>query len=348
MKQLPDRLRLAHVPTPIQRLARLSKEIGKNVWVWRDDLTGFADSGNKLRKLEFLAYAAEREGATRLITCGGPQSNHARATAFVARRLGLDVTLIVREPKAGMGDAGAATGNRLLNRILGADLVHVPFAEYQKLGATYDPFLEAARQRSLAKGETPYVVPEGGSCPLGCFGYVNAVDEMLATWEAQGPGTPAPDSLFLALGSGGTHAGLHLGFERRGLPTESLYAVNVCDSEAYFQRRVGKLLEDTAEAFGVALQSKTLQIFDGHFGEGYAVASDADLRFYADLAAKEGVLLDPVYTGKAFQGMLREIKKDPRRFGENVLFLHSGGVFATFAFAGQYHEALGHGAGGPA
>ncbi len=347
MKQLPERLRLAHVPTPIQPLPRLSKEIGKNLWIWRDDLTGFADSGNKLRKLEFLAAAAERAGATRLITCGGPQSNHARATAFVARRLGLDVTLIVREPKTGLDQHGAATGNRLLNRILGADLVHVPFAEYAKLGSTYEPFLEAARQRSLSKGETPFVVPEGGSCPLGSFGYVNAVDEMLATWETQGPGTPAPDSLFLALGSGGTHAGLHLGFERRGLPTETLYAVNVCDSEAYFKKRVGQLLENTCEEFALPLKSTELQIFDGHFGDGYAVASDSDLRFYADLAAKEGVLLDPVYTGKAFQGMLREIKKDPRRFGEHVLFLHSGGVFATFAFAGQYHEALGHGTGAP-
>lgn len=345
MKQLPERLRLAHLPTPIQRLGRLSQAVRKNLWIWRDDLTGFADSGNKLRKLEFLAAAAEKAAATRLISCGGPQSNHARATAFVARRLGMDVTLIVREPKSGFATEATPTGNRLLNEILGADLVQLPYAGYVGRGSTYDYFLERARQESLARGETPYVVPEGGSCPLGTLGYVAAVDEMLASWEQMGPGTPAPDSLFLALGSGGTHAGLHLGFERRGLPTEQLFAVNVCDSAEYFQRRVGKLLEDTAGAYDLPLQSTKLQIFDGHVGEGYALASDADLRFYARLAAEEGVLLDPVYTGKAFQGMLREIRKDPGRFGENVLFLHSGGVFATFAFAADYHRALAKGEG---
>lgn len=342
--KLPQRLKLAQMPTPIQPLTRLSKEIGKNIWVWRDDLTGFVDSGNKLRKLEFLAAAAVQAGATRLITCGGPQSNHARATAVVARRLGMDVTLIVREPKSGFDQSAAANGNRLLNQILGADLQHVSFVDYQEQGSTYDFFLERARQAALACGESPYVVPEGGSCPLGCFGYLQAVDEMLATWEAMGPGTAAPDSLFLALGSGGTHAGLHLGYERRGLPTASLFAVNVCDSAAYFQKRVGKLLEDTAAAYALPLKQPELQIFDGHFGEGYGLASPADLRFYAELAAQEGLLLDPVYTGKAFQGMLRELRQDPERFGRDVLFLHSGGVFATFAFADQYHAALGPGA----
>src|SRR5690606_1841727 len=129
-------------------------------------------------------------------------------------------------------------------------------------GSTYDSFLADAQAESLARGEKPYVIPEGGSCPLGTLGYLHATTEMLATWEQQGPGTPAPDSLFLALGSGGTHAGLHLGFARHELPLTSLFAVNVCDSEAYFKKRVGKLLEDTANAYDLKLAPPELQICD--------------------------------------------------------------------------------------
>ena len=339
MYDLPNRLALAHLPTPITPLPRLSQELGVRLWLWRDDQTGFLASGNKLRKLEFLAAEAMAKGATRLITCGGPQSNHARATAAVARRLGLAVTLVVREPKTGFDPSPVATGNLLLDQLLGAEIRTVAFASYQAAGATYEPFLAEAREASLVRGERPYVIGEGGSTPLGCFGYVRAVEEMLATWERCGPGTRAPDHLVLACGSGGTLAGAHLGFERMGLSTSRLSAVNICDSAEYFQRRVGALLEETAAAYHLPLQSTTLNLLDGHVGGGYAVASDDDLRFYAALAQKEGVLLDPVYTGKAFRGFLAELAKDPRRFGKDVLFLHSGGLFATFAYAAQYTRA---------
>lgn len=339
--RFPERLRLAHLPTPIHRLERLSAEVGVGIWLWRDDSTGFVDSGNKIRKLEFLVSAAVAAKATRLITCGGPQSNHARATVYAARRLGLDVTVVVREPRTGLDRTATPSGNLLLDHVAGADIRVVPFTDYVARGSTYDAFLEEERQRSLGRGERPYVVPEGGSCKEGSFGYIAGVEEMLATWASVGPGTKAPDSFFLALGSGGTHAGVHLGYERQGLPSETVYAVNVCDDEAYFQKRVGRLIDETISAYDLPCKSRQLTIFDGHQGAGYAIASDDDLRFYAKLARQEGVLLDPVYTGKAFQGMLRELRKAPRRFGRDVLFLHSGGAFATFAFAAQYRAALG-------
>jgi D-cysteine desulfhydrase len=346
---LPERLPLARLPTPIMPLTRASKELGVNLWIWRDDMTGFIDSGNKLRKLEFLAADAVAAGATRLITAGGPQSNHARATVYVARRLGLDVSVVVREPKKmpdcpkdlGMTAAMMAlNGNLLLTRIAGADITFVPYETYVQAGATYEPFLAAAAAAAKERGERPYVIGEGGSVPVGTMGYVHAVDEMLATWRASGPGTKAPDSLFLAVGSGGTLAGLALGYERHGLPADAVHAVNVCDDAAYFQRRCGALMAATADKFGLAHRPAQLSIHDGFVGRGYGLCELSDLRTYAALARQEGVLLDPVYTGKAWRGMVAALKRDPGAFGQHVLFLHSGGGFGTFAYAIAYQEAL--------
>jgi len=337
--QYPPRLTLANLPTPIHLLPRVSAETGKEIYVWRDDMTGSVESGNKVRKLEFLLADAVAKGATRIITAGGYQSNHTRAAAYCARRLGMEVSIIVREPKNGLNHGEAPTGNLLLNRLCGADLQYVSYADYQAKGATYGVFLQAAAEASRARGERPYIIFEGGSQPLGCFGYIFAVEQMLSIWP-QVAGTKHPDALFCADGSGGTHAGLHLGYELNGLPVNALWAVNVCDSAEYFQKRVGNLVEETAKQFGLQSTERSLQILDGHFGAGYSMATDDDLRFYAELAAKEGILLDPTYTGKAFRGMLAEIKKAPDRFGSKILFLHSGGVFGTFAYAEQYIGAL--------
>ena len=326
----PKRVSLAHLPTPIHKLPRLSARVGKEIYVWRDDMTGFAESGNKVRKLEFLLADALQQGATRIITAGGYQSNHTRAAAFCARRLGLEISIVVREPKTGRDPKELPTANLLLNQIADADLHFVSYAEYQAAGSTYGAFLDKVAAQSKAKGEKPYIIYEGGSQPIGCFGYIYGVEQMLPTWRAAA-GTDFPDALFCADGSGGTHAGLHLGYELHGLNPKKLWAINVCDSAEYFQKRVGDLIERT---------SRELQVLDGHFGTGYGIATDNDLRFYASLAREEGILLDPTYTGKAFQGMLAEIKKAPDRFGTRILFLHSGGAFGTFAYLQQYANAL--------
>ncbi len=339
----PDRLALAHLPTPIHLLPRLSTELGREIYIWRDDLTGFIESGNKIRKLEFLLADARKQGATRLITAGGAQSNHTRTTACLARRLGLEITIIVRERPQGRKPGRAATGNLFLNELFGADLTFISYADYQRAGSLYQPFLEQAAEASRRRGERPYVIPEGGSVPLGCWGYIRAVEEMLHTWKQCCPGSSAPDALFLALGSGGTHAGLQIGFQLHDLPVTRLWAVNVCDSEAYFQKRVGNLIAETVSGFQLDASDRKLQILDGHFGEGYGIASHDDLRFYMRLARQEGILLDPVYTGKAFRGMLAELQKTPDRFGGKILFLHSGGLFANDAYQEQYAKAKGVG-----
>lgn len=333
----PERVRLARLPTPIEPLHRLSKELGIGLYAWRDDLTGFAESGNKIRKLEFLLAEALRQGATTLITCGGPQSNHARATAVAARRMGLGVSLVVRGTPDGKWDRG---GNFFLDRLYGATLSLVPYEKYRAAGGVYDPFLASRAEALRAEGERPYVIPEGGSCALGALGYAAAVEEMLAGWRVVA-GTDAPDSIFLALGSGGTYAGLHVGLERAGLSASRLHAVNVCDDACYFEKRIRGLFEELARERGIEVEDPSVRIWDGYVGSGYSLASDEDLREYARVARAEGLLLDPCYTGKAFRGMVAEIRKDPSRFGRKVLFLHSGGGFATFSYQAQYERALG-------
>jgi len=337
----PPRISLANLPTPIHKLERLSAEVGREIYLWRDDMTGFVESGNKVRKLEFLLAHALEQGVRRIITIGALQSNHTRATAYCARRVGLEVTILVREPKAGHDPHQPATGNLLLNQLSGADLKFIPFADYQKAGFNSQPILDAETEAARRRGEKVYPIPAGGSIPRGCWGYIRGVEEMLATWAALGLGTRAPDALFFGVGSGGTHAGLHLGYQLNGLPTNILWAVNICDSAAYFQKHVTELIENTAREFNLNAYERALQILDGHVGEGYALASDDDLRFYASFAHQEGVLLDPAYCGKAFRGMLAELKKTPDRFGQRILFLHSGGGHSVEAYREQFARLFG-------
>jgi len=338
--QYPERLQLANLPTPIQFLKKTSQQVGKQIYIWRDDLTDFIGSGNKIRKLEFLLADAVARKATTVITCGGIQSNHARATAYLAKRLGLEVHLILRLPQEHYDRHKPAGGNLLLSRIYADHIRYIDFAEYAQRGHEYDAFLVEEAEKLRAKGKQPYLIPEGGSSPLGVFGYFHAAEEMITTWIGGQFGGDAPDAVFFALGSGGTHAGLHLGFEKMGISTDSLYAVNVCDNREYFELRVLKLIADTCEKYGFDSRERRLQIFDGHVGGGYGVATEEELRSYYQLAHNDGILLDPCYTGKAFRGMLAEIKKNPQRFGERILFLHSGGSFATYNFIEAYNKVI--------
>lgn len=345
MIETPKKINLAHLPTPIVKLERLSKEYKRNIFLWRDDCTGFSESGNKIRKLEFLAAEALQKSANTLVTCGGYQSNHARATAYVARRLGLEAHLILRSPKdTAISNERELQGNAFLNRLCQADITRVRYSDYAAAGYSYKTFLSSVEEQLKSKGQRPFIIPEGGSCPTGCWGYINAIVELKQTWKTVAE-TPFPDAIFLAMGSGGTYAGLILGCELYNIPTEKLWAVNVCDDEAYFQKRVSELLVETRQIYhlniknGACSHTPTLQIVDGYVGAGYGEASDYDLNFYSDVAKKEGILLDPVYTGKAFQAMLSEIQKKPHDFGKNILFLHSGGSFANFSYMEQYVRA---------
>lgn len=339
---LPARLALAQRPTPIQMLPKLSgHDLPMTLWVWRDDLTGCVLSGNKIRKLEFLLAEAKAQGADTVLTCGGLQSNHVRATVYAARQLGLQVVAVLRLPPEGTEPGVELTGNYLLDQLAAAETRSVRWDEFQERGGVYDPFLDAAEEDLRAGGRTVFRVPEGGSSALGCMGYRAAVAEMLATWRECGPGTEAPDTLWSAVGSGGTLGGLVLGYQEHGLALSRLHGVNVCDTAEWFADRIHGLLRDVHGEFGIGDPDAELHIHDGHVGAGYGQASDEDLAAYRDLARDTGLVVDPCYTGKAFRGMLRELERDPERFGEHVMFLHTGGLFEIFAYGAGFGRVLG-------
>jgi len=311
---------LARLPTPIQPLPRLSDRLGVDLRVKRDDLTGTGLSGNKVRKLEYLVADALDRGADTLVTCGGAGSNHCRATAVVAARQGLRCAVLLRTPD-GVPPPEPWTGNLLLVRMLGAEARFVTPATYRD----YDGMFAAAVADLEVLGRRPYVVPEGGSNALGSRGYADAFSEVLADW-------PEADSVVCAMGSGGTAAGLVLGRRAAGGAGPRPVAVNVCNDAPFFRRRLAAILGDPAE--------EDLTILDGFKGRGYARSSPGELTLIADVARTEGLLLDPVYTGKAFRGLVQTLHDLPDLLGERVLFLHTGGIYGLFEEASGLSAAL--------
>lgn len=297
-------------------------------WLKRDDHTGAELMGNKVRKLEYLMADAVAQGATHVITCGGEQSNHARATAFAATQLGLRSILILRtdDPAA----PPAATGNILLDRLVGAELVWISRPAWRDRNR----LLEEQAARVRAAGGRPYVIPEGGSNALGSWGYIRAMRELAADLaDIASPASPA--TVVYACGSGGTGAGLILGAKLLGLAARGIRVagVNVCDDRDYF---IAKILEICADAearwqLGADITAADIDIVDGHVGLGYAKSRPEELATIRDLCRSDGVVLDPVYTGKAFHGVVTELRTNPRRFGSTVAFVHTGGMFGLFA-----------------
>jgi len=331
----PARVALARTGTPLQPLPRTSDALGVEVLMKRDDLTGTELSGNKVRKLEFLFAEAIEEGADVVITCGGEQSNHARATAMAAARLGLGSHLILRcdDP----GNPPATTGNILLDRLAGASLQWITRAEWRDRTA----LMNAAAARLRAAGRTPYVIPEGGSNAMGAWGYVECARELADDLAA----LPARDTTIVyACGSGGTGAGLILGAMVHGLRGRGarVAGVNVCDDRDYFVRAIGAICGDFARRWvaAPAVHDADIELVDGHVGLGYARSRPEELATIRDLCRRDGVVLDPVYTGKAFHGVVTELARDRRRFGERVVFVHTGGIFGLFPVAEQLAPIL--------
>jgi D-cysteine desulfhydrase len=315
---------LARLPTPLEPMRRLSERLGVELLVKRDDLTGAELTGNKVRKLEFLLADAQARGADTVITCGGAQSNHCRATAIAAARLGLRARLLLRVA----GPPPPVEGNILLDRLVGADIVWVTPDEYRRRAEVLFPRESAF---VTAAGGKPYVVPEGGSNALGAWGYVRALEELAGQLGG------APATIVHTTGSGETTAGLALGVKLLGVPAR-VCGVNVCDDRAYFVRVIGQIAADFGQ---VAFDAeRDVEIVDGHVGRGYALSRPEELATIRDVARAEAVVLDPVYTGKAFHGMLAELARDPRRFGARIVFLHTGGIFGLFPVARDLEPLL--------
>ncbi len=335
--ELPERVQLAQLPTPLQPLRRLQKETGGPlIWLKRDDLTGAGLSGNKVRKLEFIAAKALNEGYQALITCGGTQSNHCRATALVAAQLGLHCHLILRDDKASRAEHDQAlemAGNRLLDDLSGASVSVFPASDYFK---RQDELFEEVTSGYASKGVKALAIPTGGSDATGVWGYFAACAELQQDFARH---EIAPSAIVCATGSGGTQAGLSAGaaYYRLGSP---VYGINVCDNERWFLDKVGRDLNDWRNDYLCGLDTNWLSsvkvnVIDGHVGDGYGRVNDRVIETIRLLARIEGVLLDPVYTGKAFAGLLQEIKAGRFASDTDVVFIHTGGIFGLFPYAGS-------------
>ncbi len=330
----PDKLSLACLPTPLQPLDRLSERLGtgQRIWVKRDDLTGCAISGNKVRKLEFLFADALAQGADTVITCGGVQSNHCRATAVLGAQLGLKVHLILRGTQA---DIQTLCGNVLIDRLCGADIELHAAPYYSK---NFKTLYRDAHDRLEQQGQKPYWITTGGSDAVGVWGYINACEELQADFAKYGIQQP---HIVCASGSGGTQAGLVAGNALHELGA-TVWGINVCDDEDYFLRKIRDDLKAWKKKYTLpfSLADWPLNVIDGYVGAGYGKASDELLALIADVARMEGVILDPVYTGKAFYGMLSEIQQGRFDDADDVVFVHTGGIFGLQAYADQFDTVL--------
>jgi D-cysteine desulfhydrase len=319
------RVALATLPTPLERLERLGGALGLQLWMKRDDYTGLGGGGNKVRKLEFIMPEAIRQRADIVITTGGHQSNHARIVAAAARRFGMDSLLVLR---------GAAPdtwqGNLLLDRLLGAELDFLPYDEYL---AVVDAHIEARTVQLRTAGRRPYLVPLGGATPEGALGYVLAVEELAEQWASLD--VPAPDYVVSAAGSTGTLAGLMVGL-RRIWPGTRLIGVSVAWPAAQVRERTLALAEETRALleWPHAPVADALIVTDEHIGPRYAVPTDSGIAAIREVARLEGIVLDPVYTGKAMDGLMALARSGRLDHSSRVVFFHTGGLPSVFAFAG--------------
>lgn len=311
--QLP-RLPLGTLPTPIQKLSRLGEELGIELWVKRDDLTGLAFGGNKTRKLEYLLADAQRQGARTVLTVGAVQSNHCRQTAAAAARAGFDCVLVLTgEEPASMA------GNVLLDHLLGAELRWVADEERSQA-------LQRAVSEAEAEGRMPYLIPYGGSNHLGVSAFMSAIEELVEQ-------KIEVDRIVLASSSGGTQAGMILGAARHGFEGK-ITGISVDPSALELRSIIQELVATTTDFLGdpPAEPPGPIDIVDRYRGGGYAVVGDFERRAIHRFARTEALLLDPVYTGRAAGGLLDLVERGEIEQGERLLFWHSGGTPALFSF----------------
>ena len=316
------RVPLAQLPTPLHEMPRLTRALGgPRLWIKRDDQTGLALGGNKTRKLEFSLGEALRRGADTLVTLGAVQSNHARQTAAAAAAHGLRCVLVLR------GDPPALpNGNLLLDHLLGARLVFTGARDREIVARE----LVAAQ---TAAGHRPYLIPVGASDEIGAAGYVAALEELTAQLDEMGV---RPDRVVLASSSFGTQAGLCVGAKALGFSAQ-IAAVAIDSPRAELQAGVAAIAAPLAVRLGleVAVTPGEVIAHDGYLGAGYAIMGQPEREAIALLARHEGILLDPVYTGRAMAGLIDLIRRREFGAGETIVFCHTGGSPALFAYADE-------------
>ncbi len=320
----PDRITLARLPTPLVRLERLGQVLGgAQIWMKRDDLTGLELSGNKVRKLEYVTADMRATGCDTLVTEGTPQSNHCRAVAAVCARLGLHTMLLFRPPPAPQPQ-----GNYLLDVLFGAQMRSYERDEFE---ARRDVIVDEVLAELRAAGRRPRWTPMGASEPLGCWGYIRATAELADQLHAAGVNEC---DILLAVSSGGTCAGTELGKLLHRLDHWRLWAVPVSDDVPHHQAETARLCQAAIAQFDLPIgwQADAVGWIDGYVGDGYAIPYPAAVQAIHLLARTEAIVLDPVYTAKAFCAVLDGVRA--RRFGYDrpVVFIHTGGIFSDFAW----------------
>ncbi|WP_158749943.1 D-cysteine desulfhydrase family protein [Acidobacterium sp. S8] len=329
-----SRKKLFDSPTPIQRLDRLERELETKVriYVKRDDLMGLGGGGNKLRKLEFLLGDAISQGADTFITIGGLQSNHARLSAAAAAHTGMSCELVLTQVVPRDDEAYRRNGNVLLDEILGAK-IHL-------LAGTENALDFAADRAKVLKreGRRSYLVGSGGSSPAGCLGYANCAVEILEQQrEIEGGFT----QIIAPNGSSGTHAGLAAGFASVGINPEKISSYAVLNPGKETQFSTHELAKATLALLAPtkSIDLDAIRVSDDQLGDGYGIPTSAMLEAVRTMARTQGLLLDPVYTGKAFAGVLAAVRSGAYKPGEAILFLMTGGLPGLFAYQPAFEEA---------
>ena len=309
------RVPLAILPTRLEKESRLSEHYGIELYIKHDETTEFVGSGNKIRKLEFLMAEALSMGATTVFTCGGVQSNHARATVYVCRKLGLNPVIFLRSTT---GDE--LQGNFLLNTLMGSEIIRVTKEEYENI----DEIFSYEKEKRERRGERVYIIPEGGTNATGIWGYVKVIDELEEQTNLE-----EIEGIYCAVGSGGTALGLAIGLEVKNYRTQ-VFGVNVTKRPGtFYYNRMKDILKSLEEkSINLPHVLDRIHIMDEFSGPGYAIPTDDDLKIISEVASISGMILDPVYTAKAFRGMVESARKSRK-----YVFIHTGGTFGIFAFA---------------
>jgi len=315
-----SKLNLANLPTKIEKLSRLSQEWGFDLYVKRDDQTGSELSGNKVRKLEYVLKEAFDMGCDTIITCGGIQSNHCRATVVAATKLEMNPVVLLR-----ISEAPKVEGNYFLDKLFGAD---VRFCTPEEYRSSRNEIMKKIAEDFSQNGHKAYIVPEGASFGIGALGYYDCMLEIVAQEKAMGINF---DTVVVAVGSGGTYAGLYLANKFLKL-NKRVIGMAVCDNQNYFKDVIFDISKEALPYINekIDINREEIEINDKYIGVGYALSRPEELSFIAEIARKEALALDPVYTGKTMYGLYNEIKSSNMSNSKNILFIHTGGLFGLF------------------
>ena len=328
LAQFPRR-RYTEGQTPLEFLPRLTKALGgPNIWIKRDDLLGLAAGGNKTRKLEFLVADALAQGADTLITCGAVQSNHARLTLAAACKEGMPCYLVIEERVPGSYST-QASGNNFLYQLMGVAGITVVSGGTNTMAA-----MEKVADDIRAQGGKPYIIPGGGSNAVGTLGYVACAEEIMTQAFEKGLNI---DAVVCTSGSGGTHAGLAVGFwgNNTGIP---VVGINISRPNETQRPIICKDAKATAARLGLDFPEDIVECVEGYVGPGYSLPTAEMVEAVTLMARTEAILLDPVYTGKSFAGFIDLIRQGRFKQGQNIVFIHTGGSPALYHYKDYFNK----------